>query len=106
MCDSRLDFYRKEIKQIDRKILQLVKERIDFSKNIVKIKFDQDLPVRNSQVEMEVLNSCQELAKELKLNEELVLKLAKQLIDYSVFEQDQLYQKLSKRMRVFKKKNT
>ncbi len=79
---------RKQIREIDDKLLDLVAHRMQLSRQVGQIKQRQNLPIKDYQVERDVLARIHEKARELGLFEELAQDLARTLIKYSCLLQE------------------
>ncbi len=86
---------RKKINQVDSEILKLLAKRRDLSKKIVELKNQTSL--RDENREKEMLKQLVELGKKEDLNQELVLKIFKEIIDDSVKLQSEILNKKSKK---------
>ncbi len=83
-ADNGLHKLRERIRRIDERILNLVAERITLARKIGEIKLEKGLPIRNFQVEFEVLQRALKLSKSLNLSPEITTELVKLLIQESI----------------------
>lgn len=74
---------RKKIDVIDEKIIRLLKERTDLVKEIGHEKEKESLPIVDLEREKEVLEKIKAVAKEKNIDEEIVEKIFKDIIEYS-----------------------
>ncbi len=79
-----LEELRDEIKEIDLKILDLIKKRLDIAKKIGLYKKQHQIPVKNANVEEKVLERAEDHAIILGIPIELALDVTKLLIEFSV----------------------
>lgn len=86
---------RERIRAIDDQILSLVKERVEVAKSIGAIKTAAGLPIKDYQVEKEVLARTCQRAQDIGLYEDLAADLSKILIRYAVIAQDEFRQQQS-----------
>lgn len=82
MVDELLQL-RDEIATIDRRILELVAERLQLAQQAGKIKLDRHQPIAIADVEQQVIDRNRLLARDLKLPATLVDQLTMLLIDYA-----------------------
>ena len=75
---------RQQIKECDHKLLKMIAQRMSFAQKIAKIKKNQDLNLRNYNVEKDLLESNLELAMSLNLDPKLIKDLTKLLIKHSI----------------------
>ncbi len=90
MTPDNLDKLRKRIREIDSKILDLTAERMNICRDIGRHKREQKLPVKDYMVEKVILERVREQADTLNIIPELAESLIKQLIKYSVIEQEDI----------------
>lgn len=83
---------RDRIRAIDDQILSLVRERVEVAKSIGAIKTSAGLPIKDYQVEKDVLARARQRAQDIGLYEELATDLSKLLIRYAVIAQDEFRQ--------------
>ena len=86
-----LDKLRASIRAKDDAILKLVAERIQLAKEIGKVKLAHNLPIKDFQVEKDVINRARQKAREIGLYEQLAADQAKLLIQYAVMAQDEFH---------------
>ena len=79
-----LEEFRNEIKDVDLKILDLIKERLEIAKKIGLYKKEHKMPVRKMKVEEKVIERAKDHALSLEIPIELVTKVIRLLIEFSV----------------------
>lgn len=79
-----LEEFRDKIREVDLKILDLIKERLEIAKKIGLYKKEHKYPVRNVKVEEKVIERAKDHAVHLGIPMELVTKVIRLLIDFSV----------------------
>lgn len=79
-----LEEFRNEIKDVDLKILDLIKERLEIAKKIGLYKKEHKIPVRKMKVEEKVIERAKDYALSLEIPIELVTEVIKLLIEFSV----------------------
>ena len=72
--DKRILYLREEIDKIDKKIITLLKSRMDVSKKVGKLKVTLDIPVEDKGREEEIIQRLGELA-DGKLKEEQLIRI-------------------------------
>lgn len=87
MGEGQLPGLRERIAQIDEQILKLIAERLKASVEVADAKKSAGLPVRNFQVEVEVLARARKVAREEGFDEELAQRVLRELIEASVSAQ-------------------
>jgi chorismate mutase / prephenate dehydrogenase len=85
----KLDSLRHEIGQVDRDIITLIARRLELAEEVGQIKMDQQLPIKNYQVEKQVIARNRSFAESLGSIPELAEDLSKLLIQYAVATQDE-----------------
>lgn len=70
MSDEELKEFRKEIDEIDDKLIELLSERIDIAKNILELKEEMGRGVRDKKREQEIFEKIREKAREEGLDPE------------------------------------
>ncbi len=89
MSESKdLPQLRNEIGALDKKILELISERICLAKEVGRIKAERNLPIKDYRVEKHVLERNFKTAAELGLYKELTQEVSQILIKYAVLTQD------------------
>ena len=83
ITEKNLKDLRKGILKIDRKIINLISERMLLSKEIGKVKKSLCLDIENIEREEEVTKNAIAYGKSLKLKEKLIEELIKNLISSS-----------------------
>lgn len=85
---EKITALRQKIDEVDEKILLLLKERIEISKKIGRIKRKQGIPVKDLGREEEKYNQVKEKALKLGLNPEDVMNIYRKIIDMSIHVQE------------------
>jgi len=81
---------RREIEEIDRKIIKLIDQRIDIVKRIFEAKRAEGRPIRDPEREEQVLNQAMDLAAELNLDAGAIKNIFEILIMMSLSKQQEL----------------
>jgi len=81
---------RAEINKIDKKILELIKRRIEISKKIGKIKKKLNLPIYDPVREREIYNKICDYANKNGLNSIIVKDIFSKILELSKIEQEKL----------------
>jgi len=81
---------RREIEEIDRKIIKLIDQRIDIVKRIFEAKRAEGRPIRDPEREELVLNQAMDLAAELNLDAGAIKNIFEILIMMSLSKQQEL----------------
>ena len=79
-----LEEFRNEIKDVDLKIIDLIKERLEIAKKIGLYKKERKMPVRKMRIEEKVIERAKNHALSLGIPIELVTKVIRMLIEFSV----------------------
>lgn len=79
---------RRDIRQADRIILQQVARRLAAARRIGQVKQQRSLPLRNYDVEAEVIREARAQCKRLGLDQELGEDIMRKLIEAAVREQE------------------
>jgi chorismate mutase/prephenate dehydrogenase len=87
---SRLQELRARIRELDEQILRMVAARMKHAKTVGAIKKAKGIPLRDWEVEKQVLERCDEAAAELGLAPELAHAVMQTLISASRAEQERL----------------
>lgn len=90
MAHEQLSRLRAEVADYDRRILQLIAERLETTKAIGEIKQQQGLPIRDFRVEVDVLRRARELSKSLGLDERVAEEISERLMAAAVQTQAEL----------------
>ena len=85
-----LDSLRKRIREIDAQILELASERMEVCRQVGEYKTIHKLPVKDYKVEKLIIERIRQGAKDLKISPDLAESLMKQLIKFSVLEQEDI----------------
>lgn len=72
--------YRKEIDKIHEKLILFIAQRNKISNKIQKLKKELGLPRIDLLREKEIMQNTKEFASKLRINEDMVLKIIRQLI--------------------------
>lgn len=86
---DRITILRGKIDEIDGEILNLLKERVETSRLIGKIKKEIAMPIRDPEREREKYQRILRQASELGLNVEVIREIYKNIISMSVKAQEQ-----------------
>jgi chorismate mutase/prephenate dehydrogenase len=89
MSDNDLQQLRAQIRKTDDLLLKLVAERMDLARQVAQAKLQKNLPVKDYQVEKQVIESSRKRARELGIYEDLAEGISKILIQYSCLLQDE-----------------
>ena len=84
---AMLDQHRRDIEALDRRILHLVRERIELARQVGELKTELGVPLRNFGVESQVYRRFEEASRFLGLDASLGHDLARFLIEKAVEEQ-------------------
>ncbi len=84
-----LDQLRQDIRDIDDRMLTLAAERLKTAKAIGDVKAQLNLPIKDFQVEKEVIEKSKVRARQLGLYEAMAEEMSRLLITYSVAAQDE-----------------
>lgn len=87
---EKIKALRNKIDEIDMEILLLLKERMEISKTIGKIKREHGVPIRDPQREREKCSSIMEKAAELGLKPEEISEIFQKIMEMSIRTQQQL----------------
>ncbi len=85
--------HRREIEEIDEKIISLIDQRIDVSKKIFEVKRSERKPISDPERERQVLKRAVELATERSLDAGAVRDIFQILIRMSIQKQHELQRK-------------
>ena len=75
-----LNKLRKEIREIDNKLIELIKKRFDIANTIGKIKKENGLPLKNWEIEKEIIKRTRLKARELRISEDFMINLMQEII--------------------------
>lgn len=81
---ERLAYLRKQIDKVDEQILTLLRKRVTISEEIVKVKAEKGLPIRDEQREREVLDRVASKAEVKGIDPEIARRIFKEIIELSV----------------------
>lgn len=85
---SSLEEYRSQIREKDKQLLSLIRERLSLADKIAEAKHKQDLPTVDVDVELAVMENLIQTSKELGIETPFAHRLGELLIDESVRVQD------------------
>ncbi len=74
---------RADIDRLDQEILKILKQRIRFTEKIGKIKKTNSSDILDKQRESEILSTLLEAGENLKIEDDFIISLWRQIIDYS-----------------------
>ncbi len=83
--------HRKQIEEIDEKIIRLIDQRIAVSKKIFEAKMSEGIPISDPEREKRVLGKATDLATELNLDAGAVRDIFEILIRMSVQKQHEMH---------------
>lgn len=92
MANEELNRLRGEVADYDRRILQLIAERLETTKAIGEIKRKEGLPIRDFRVEVDVLRRAREIALTIGLDERVAEEISERLMAAAVQTQSELPQ--------------
>jgi len=75
-----LDRLRKEICEIDNKLIELIRKRLDIAIAIGEVKKSKGLPLKNWEIEKSVIRRTRLKAKELGISENFIMNLMQEII--------------------------
>lgn len=95
LASELLEQHRRDIETLDRRILHLVRERIDLAREIGDLKRQCHIPLRNFEVEAQVHrrfeNACSDLGLDAQLGRELALFLIERAVEEQAAQMDTDY---------------
>lgn len=101
---NELTHLRNKIDEIDEKIFHLIKERSKISLKIGRIKDRLKVPIKDFSREQEVFNKIIKLSKKLRLPEQEMITIVKNIMEIAIFGQEQKrikkYPKIDKQKKV------
>lgn len=86
---DKLSSLRQEIRKVDDAIFRLLAQRLDLARKIGKVKLAQNLPIKDRQVEKEVMAHSRDQARELGIYQDFAQEIAETLIKYSCCQQNE-----------------
>src|SRR3954471_3483058 len=89
-----LNFYRKNIDEIDHKIITLISERLDLCKEIAVYKHKESIPMMQPERVEQVKNNRKILAKELSINPSLIEQIYSLMIGECCCIEDEIINQL------------
>ena len=90
MSDAELSSLRSDIADIDAKIFDLIKIRMELCEKVRKYKIERDMPTQTYLAESSMIEKSRARARKANLYEELITNLYLSLIKYSVLRQSEL----------------
>lgn len=87
---NELELMRIQVKSIDRAIIKLIAKRNEVTRLIGEHKNRRGIPLKNWEVEKQVIESAQTLAREFNLSTALIRNIMQQLITESCLQQEKL----------------
>ena len=90
MANEELNRLRAEVADYDRRILELISQRLETTKHIGEIKLREGLPIRDFRVEVDVLRRARERATTLGLDERVAEEISERLMAAAVQTQSEL----------------
>ncbi len=88
-----LETVRKKISEIDDRILELLGQRRTLAHEVIKVKDEHKMPLRDTQREEALLSNLIRKGRELKLDAHLITRVFHEIIDDSIRSQQNLLQK-------------
>jgi aspartate aminotransferase len=85
---STLEEYRKQIRETDKQLLSLVKERLVLGNKVALIKESKGLPTVDPDAEQATMDSLTHLAKDLEIDSAFAKRLGELLIEETISVQD------------------
>lgn len=79
----KLNLLRQKLDREDQKILQILKIRMDLSRQVGNLKKGLNLPVENIDREKEILQKVQKIAKKMKLRPQIIKRLFEIILNES-----------------------
>ncbi len=92
---TELDEMRAQIDKIDKKLVELLGQRMELSRKIGKYKFEHDITVLQARRYDEILKNRQAMAEKAKLNADFVIKVFEEIHEQSVDVQNNVLKELS-----------
>jgi chorismate mutase-like protein len=89
-----LNFYRKNIDEIDHKIISLIAERLDLCREIAVYKHKESIPMMQPERVEQVKNNRRVLAKELNINPAVIEQIYSLLINECCCIEDEIIEQL------------
>jgi chorismate mutase len=90
MANEELNRLRAEVADYDRRILELIAQRLETTRAIGEIKQREGLPIRDFRVEVDVLRRARERARTLGLDERVAEEISERLMAAAVQTQAEL----------------
>jgi chorismate mutase len=81
---------RQQIDQIDQEIIRLLTQRMTVSRQVAKIKIDQNLPVLNAGREVEILEKLEKMATNLGMRQGFISEIYTQIFAESKKIQEEI----------------
>ena len=89
-----LNYYRKNIDEIDHKIISLISERLDLCREIAVYKHKENIPMMQPERVEQVKNNRKMLAKELNINPSVIEQIYSLLIGDCCCIEDEIINQL------------
>lgn len=86
MDRNLLEDYRKQVDDVDKEILFLIKRRFQLAKKIAEYKKKNDIEIHDIDREEEIINKCIALAKEMKIPSSFIRKIYQEILEESKIE--------------------
>ena len=87
---NKLEIVRKEIEQVDEKIISLIKERVGLSEKVLECKKEMNIPIKDVSREKEIIERVTNYAMEYNLDIGAVKNIFKLLIEMNIEHQKEL----------------
>ncbi|MCD5425552.1 MAG: chorismate mutase [Methanosarcinaceae archaeon] len=87
---NKLEIVRKEIEQVDEKIISLIKERVGLSEKVLECKKEMNIPIKDDSREKEIIERVTNYAMEYNLDIGAVKNIFKLLIEMNIEHQKEL----------------
>jgi len=88
MNEIKIANLRKEVDVIDENLLQLIKKRLELTKEIGEIKKENQMGIIDSNREKEVFDAIEKKSSELKLNSDIIVTIWHQILKASYRSQE------------------
>ena len=88
---ATLDELRREVRDINGEILQLIRKRLEITEKIGKEKKKKGIPLKNWEVEKEVIEDAEKTARRIGLSSSLAKRIMQPLIEESCIQQEKLH---------------
>ncbi|GBF36203.1 chorismate mutase [Methanofervidicoccus abyssi] len=96
---ERLRNIRKEIDEIDEKLVYLISKRTEYAREIAHLKMELNYPINDEKREMEIKERIYKLCKKYNLDFEIVWNVMGILMEYSkIVQREEINSKNSKKL--------